>query len=334
MATWGEILEELGKTPTGRDFDGVRRKYLVAAHNYTGRNVILYATRFTQGDPGIPPQVLSIVDEDVQGLMEVTHNLTQPDLDLILHSPGGSIAAAEAVVSYLRSKFRHIRVVVPHLAMSAATMIACAADVIVLGKHSFLGPIDPQVSINTALGPRMVPAQAIVEQFAQAQKECSDPKKMPAWLPMLSQYGPDLLVQCEHASRLSLELVTDYLESYMLAEQKGSRRKAQRIAKWLSEHKNFMTHGRHISRGRLEEQGLVIEHLEADQKQQDLFLSIFHATTHTFNGSPCIKIIENQLGKSFIKQANVVPPPAAPHASPEAASGPKKSARKGRSAKK
>ena len=46
-------------------------------------------------------------------------------LDLILHTPGGSPAAAEAIVSYLRSKFHNdIRVIVPQISMSAGTMIA------------------------------------------------------------------------------------------------------------------------------------------------------------------------------------------------------------------
>ena len=85
------------------------------------------------------------------------------ELDLILHSPGGSPEAAEAVVSYLRSCFSHVRVIVPQLAMSAATMIACSADEVILGKHSFLGPIDPQLVLPTSLGVRMVPAQAVLD---------------------------------------------------------------------------------------------------------------------------------------------------------------------------
>jgi hypothetical protein len=141
--------------------------------------------------------------------MGVVHRLTGPDLDLIMHSPGGSAEAAEAFVAHLRSKFDHIRVIVLQLAMSAATMIACAADVIVLGKHSFLGPIDPQLMVGTPLGIRIVPAQAILEQFEQAKRECTDPAKMGAWLPMLGQYGPDLLVQCRDASEMSRRLVRD-----------------------------------------------------------------------------------------------------------------------------
>ena len=120
--------------------------------------------------------------------MEVSYGLESDDgLDLILHSPGGSPEAAEAIVSYLRSRFTNIRVIVPQLAMSAATMIACAANEIVLGKHSSLGPTDPQILIPTSLGIRAVPAQAVLDQFDRAQMECADPAKLSAWLPMLSQ---------------------------------------------------------------------------------------------------------------------------------------------------
>lgn len=94
----------------------------------------------------------SITNEDLSGLMEVVHGLTGPNLDLILHSPGGSPAAAEALVKYIRSKFDHVRVIVPQMAMSAATMISCSANSIVMGKHSFLGPIDPQFLLPTGVG--------------------------------------------------------------------------------------------------------------------------------------------------------------------------------------
>ena len=65
-------------------------------------------------------------------------------LDLVLHTPGDSPAAAEAIVNNLRAKFgKDIRVIVPQLAMSAGTMIACSAKQIIMGKQSSLGPIDP-----------------------------------------------------------------------------------------------------------------------------------------------------------------------------------------------
>ena len=139
----------------------------------------------------------SIYEEDILALMEVTSGMSGGNLDLILHSLGGSVEAAESIVSYLRSRFSHIRVIIPHLAMSAATLVACAANEIVMGKHSFLDPTDPQFALSTPLGVRSVPAQAILNQFDKAQRECSDPAKLSAWLPMLTQYGPDLLERSE-----------------------------------------------------------------------------------------------------------------------------------------
>jgi len=227
------------------------------------------------------------------------------ELDLILHSPGGSLTAAEALVTYLRSKFTHIRVIVPQLAMSAATMIACAGDCLLMGKHSFLGPIDPQVTVQTKLGQRMIPAQAILDQFEQAKRECEDPRKLGAWLPMLDQYGPDLWVVCPHASRLAEELVRSWLSAYMFRGEKNPAAKAGRIAKWLANHAHWKSHGRHIPRDALEKKGLKIEHLERDQVAQDLVLSVFHATTHTFAGTPAVKIIENPLGRAFVKHLAV-----------------------------
>ena len=243
--------------------------------------------------------------------MEVTSGLGGgSSLDLILHSPGGSPESAEAIVSYLRSRFSHIRVIVPNLAMSAATMISCAADVIVLGKHSFLGPTDPQIILPTPLGIRAVPAQAILSQFERAARETGDSSKLAAWLPMLSQYGPDLLVLSEESLELSRELVRNWVESYMLKDSLDSAVIAQEVSSWLADHQTFKSHGRHISRDELRSHGLLIEDLEADDKLQDLVLSVFHATTHTFSGTNATKIVENHIGRAFVKQ--VIPQPVPP----------------------
>jgi hypothetical protein len=317
MPTWGGILKELQETTEGGkrapDFDGVRRKYLVALHQHTGRNVILYATKWTSPELAVAPGIVSIVDEDMEGVMETVHGLGGDQLDLIIHSPGGSPEAVEALVIYLRSKFRHIRAVVPHAAMSAATMLCCSADRLLLGKHSFLGPIDPQFILNTPLGFQAVPAQAILDQFDRAREDCRDPANLPAWMPMLGQFGPGLLVQCENAMKLSKEMVQRWLEQYMFSGKDDAAARAQVVADWLSAHGTFYSHGRHIPRKELEDKGFEVEHLEADQQLQDLVLSVFHATMHTFSGTAGVKIVENQMGKAWVKMVNLVqatPPPA------------------------
>jgi hypothetical protein len=304
MPAWNELLLELQESAVARDgppdFDGIRRKYLASLHSHTRRNVILYASRFTSQDA--PGPAVSIVDEDMNGIMTVVHGLKGRTLDLVLHSPGGSLEAAESLVEYLRSKFSDIRVIVPQLAMSAATMIACSANSVLLGKHSFLGPIDPQILIPSPLGGlTYAPAQAILDQFDRAICECQDPKKLPAWVPMLQQYGPHLLVACENASALSEKLVADWLERWMFRRDTDKKAKAKKIAAWLANHRDFKSHGRHIPRWRLEHTGFRVERPEKDRKLQDAVLSVLHACTHTFAGTPAAKIIENHCGVAFIK---------------------------------
>ena len=312
MPTWSGILHELQntRTPSGQpDFDGVRRKYLASLHAHTGRSVILYATKWTQVATNVDPDTISINDEDLQGLMEVIHGLPDAPLDLIVHSPGGSAEATEMVVKYLRSKFPHIRAIVPQAAMSAATMLVCAADEIVMGKHSALGPIDPQFIIAGPFGRSSVPAQAILDQFDLAREECKDPAKLGAWLPMLSQYGPALLKQCENALALAEDLVAEWLAQWMFKGKADAVTKARSIAGQLRDHGTFKSHGRHITRDRAQAMGLVILPLEDDQVFQDLALSVFHATTHTFGATACVKIIENHLGKAFVKLQQAIQVP-------------------------
>jgi hypothetical protein len=315
MPSWGEIGRELSSlqsnppaqlAPETSPHDLLRRKYLAMMHGLTGRPIIVYATKWTLPGAAAPPDMLSIVPNDIHGFMEAVYGLTDRTLDLIIHSPGGSPEAAEAIVLYLRSKFDDIRVFVPHMAMSAATMIACAADQIVMGNHSFIGPIDPQFLLQTAFGARFVPAQAIIQQFEMAKSESADPAKLRAWLPMLSQYGPDLLATSLNASDLSKTLVAEWLTKYMFKADQDGGRKADEIASWLGDHSVFKTHGRPISLAVAKQHNLKIMELEADQVLQDAVLSIFHAVTYTFLGTGAVKIIENHLGKAYLQMVQMM----------------------------
>ena len=195
-------------------------------------------------------------------------------------------------------------------------MLACSANEIVMGTHSFIGPTDPQMIVPRRFGSQAVPAQAILEQFERAQKECrQDPKNLGSWAPILDQYGPALVVQCEHALQLSRQLVGEWLAQYMFAnepEEKGKTR-AEHIAGKLADFNYFRSHSRHISREQAREFGLRIHDLESDECFEDLVMSVFHATTHTFSATAAAKIVENHLGHAFVKLvAQVAVQPAAP----------------------
>lgn len=297
MPSWSEILTEITSTVdpnTGiADVDGVRRKYLQQLHGLTGRSTVLYATDWL--NTGGPATSINL--GDMQGLMEVFHQLPGPNLDLILHSPGGQAEATDRLVRYMRSKFSHVRVFIPMAAMSAATMWAMAADEIVMGKHSQLGPIDPQLTMPSNI---TVPAGALLDQFEQASEELvREPARLAAWLPILQQYPPGLLNICESASQLSVQLVAEWLETYMLKGKRNKRQTAENVAQWLGNDKVHLSHGRAIDRDQLRAKGVRVTPLEDDQALQDAVLSVHHATMHTLSG-PAIKLIENHLGRAFV----------------------------------
>lgn len=296
MPTWGEILREVQESANQRggqpDWDGIRRKYLASLHALTGRDTIIYYTDwFAKGGP-----VSSITLEDMQALMEVCRGLNGPSLDLVLHSPGGSAEATASLVRYLRRKFTDIRVFVPLAAMSAATMWALSGNRIVMGKHSQLGPIDPQVI--TPQG--QFPARAIIEQFERAKRECADPSVLGAWVPILQQYGAGLLELCEQAEELAKRLVREWLLEHMFAHHDEAAKLADRAAEFFADYKAHQSHSLGIDRDQARGEGLVIDDLEESQELQDAVLSVHHATMHTLAG-PAVKIVENHLGRAFVK---------------------------------
>ncbi len=282
MSTWGEQLRELNdlkKAAATRPprpgapslHDQLRRKYLKKLSDYTDRATVLYATCWLENIPVPNAEALSLTLGDQQGFMEAMSNITERKLDLILTSPGGSPEAAEAIMGYLRSRFDHIRAVVPVAAMSAATMMALACDEILMGTHSQLGPIDPQFTLMTPEGPRSSPGQAIIDQFELAKTECQDPRNIGAWLPLLRSLIPGLIAQCRHSRDRAEEFVAEQLGAHML---EGDHTKARLVAKWFANFSRFKSHGRPVTIRDAEQQGLKVTRLEDDQTLQDLVLSV------------------------------------------------------------
>lgn len=295
----------------------IRRDYLKRLSDYTGRNTIVYYSGWLQKTI----QGTEVNDSDKTGLMTVINGLNRSKgLDLILHTPGGMTAATESIVDYLHSMFGNdIRAIVPQLAMSAGTMIACSCKSILMGKQSNLGPIDPQ------LGP--FPAHGIVEEFHRAYdeikaaqlnaiKQSNNPEAiaeanatMAVWQPIIAKYTPALIGECEKNIDWSESMVKEWLARNMLSDLEPTEMDRVRtvIMKELADHKVSKTHGRHISMQKCIDLGLKIEKLEDDQTLQDLVLSVHHSCIHTLSGTPSIKIIENQNGIAFIQMTQVLP---------------------------
>ena len=278
--------------------DIVRRKYVDELSKYTKRDTVIYFSGYhIPRSIQISPAALMLNLQDIQGFMSSLNGLSGENLDLVLHSPGGSLEAADQIVQYLRLKYKHIRAIVPQNAMSAATMIACACDEIILGKHSAIGPIDPQMTLPGPNGIAMsVPAHMILKDFEQAKVEiASNPVLANLWVPKLSSIPVGFLNLCDQTIQLAKLKVEKWLSDYMFKGEDGS--KAKIIADYLGNFDEHKTHGRPIGYEVALHQGLKVKKLESDSTLQELVLSIFHSTIVTFESTICIKIIENHLGK-------------------------------------
>ncbi|MCK4255626.1 S49 family peptidase [candidate division WOR-3 bacterium] len=296
MPNWHNILHEISRA--GSTHDIIRRKYLKKLQKVTMRNVIIYYSGWLQ-KPDAPN--IHVNDADKNGFMTVIHGLNRSKgLDLLLHTPGGETSAMESIVDYLHSMFgTNIRAIIPQLAMSAGTMIACACKEIIMGKQSSLGPIDPQF--------RGIPAHGVVEEFKRAYLEiCSDPKKAAVWQPIIAKYTPTLIGECEKAIDWSNEMVKEWLLSGMLATKKDAENLIENIIEELGNLALLKSHARHLSVEKCKEIGLNIIPLEDDPKLQEAVLSVHHACIHTLGATNAIKIIENHNGIAFIQSVQQI----------------------------
>lgn len=263
-------------------------------HEKTGRNVIAYYSGGLQ-----KPRIgnADICDDDKNGLMATIHNLDRSKgLDLILHTPGGDIAATESIVDYLRRMFgSDIRAVIPQIAMSAGTMIACSCKEIIMGKQSNIGPIDPQFG--------GIPAHGVLAEFKRALKEVSDdPKTIPIWQTMVAKYHPTFIGECQNAIDWSTEIVSSWLETNMFTGEADAKQRAAKVVEQLGSHEDTKTHARHIHIDEAKSFGLNIKSLESDFEDdfQDTVLTVHHSYMHTFSNSVCIRIVENHLGNAVV----------------------------------
>lgn len=276
----------------------MRKERLQKLYQITHRNIICYISAWLQNPHNNPG--CQINDNDMSGLMNAVSGIEnrKQGLDIILHTPGGVVTATESIVNYLRKMFNmDIRVIVPHMAMSAGTMIACASREIVMGKQSSLGPIDPQY--------HNVPAQGVLKEFERAIKETmQSPNKSLIWKEIIQQYRPTFVGECENVVKMSYDLVEGWLTDCMFKNAKHKEEKIKKILNELASHDASKVHDRHYDFVKCKELGLKVTPLEKDPALQDGVLSLYHCYSLSIYRMPnVLKFIENQNGQVLITSA-------------------------------
>ena len=305
MPNWNEILHEQKQFAKRHEnailatSDTIRRKYLQKLFKYTKRNTICYYSGWLSKPFN---QEMSIVDEDKNGLMMAIHEMDRElGLDLILHTPGGSLAASQSLIDYLHRMFgNNIRAIVPQISMSAGTIISCSCKSIVMGKQSNLGPIDPQINGTSAY--------SILDEFQRAYDEMKvDQARALVWHPILSKYSIGFFKSVEDTVKLANDFVQNQLVGCMFEGDEGAVEKARHITEKLSAIDTHRQHDKHIHIDECKELGLKIDDLEDDNELQDLVLTVHHCFMHTLMNTASYKIIENHKGVALVKQYKSTP---------------------------
>jgi len=291
MPTWDEILKEVDALNPLK----VLEDYISALSEKTGNTTICYMSAFSIIKPPVPSPYHSIIDQDIQGFMTCSKDINKNALDLILHTPGGDYEATKRIINYLHETYKHIRVFIPHMAMSGGTLLACGANEIFMGPYSSLGPTDPQVFLVKDY----VPVNAIIKEFERAFKEVSqDPKKALLWNERLKQIPFGRISAAEIMRDNTLKYLKDLLKIRNCSNK--SEKQIDKIAEFLNDPSEHSSHGKAVSLKEAIDIKLNVKDLRKDKKLEDAVLSIYHSAIILFEKTSAQKIIVNNKNRRYI----------------------------------
>ena len=201
------MLSALQPVIRQRMLDAMRmRKIAQLERQRSSRVILLVHRQETMKLLGFP--VMRYIDiNDSEEVLRAIH-MTDADvpLDIVLHTPGGLVLAALQIARAIRGHKAKVSVFVPHYAMSGGTLIALAADEIVMSPHAVLGPIDPQLEQS--------PAASVIKVVEEKPIAEIDDKTL-----ILADVGRKAITQVKDAARrlLARRLAVEQAET--LAEK-------------------------------------------------------------------------------------------------------------------
>lgn len=295
-----------------------RIKLIRAIQHIRKRPLVVYSTNIESSGPGIPA---FIHPQDIIPLSEVLDSVKGDSLDFMLETPGGLSEVTVDIVNLLRPRFKSVAFIVPHMAMSAGTILVMSGDEILMDHRSSLGAIDPQF-----MGPdgRPQPAQAILAgiEMIKENADKNNGNLHPVYIPILRNVDPGRLQSAHNASKLSRSLVSDWLVKYKFRdwttkETSGSpvsehdrEERASEIAARLCDHQNWLSHSRPIKLAELEDMKLKIVDYSKDAPLQEAIWTLWVHLHHTMTSSNIFKIYESEA-LEFYKLATVQNQPPA-----------------------
>ena len=161
----------------------------------------------------------SIEHDDAMRFRDLLHRVANnQNIELLLHTAGGDIDAAEKLVLMIREKVGEssFRIVVPHLAKSAGTLMVLGADTVLMSDTSELGPIDPQVLIpHDNTGMMRIPAQSYLDAYDEHARYLETHPNDVATRIMFEKLDPSIRQVCLAAKQRSRSLAETLLRRGM-----------------------------------------------------------------------------------------------------------------------
>ena len=324
MPNFAELIEEKQTAPE-QQIAKIQRLIGEIEQLFTHRPLIVYAADINKTHPDVPNLIYPLDKTMFADLLDSVG--TSESIDVLLQSPGGYADATEQLVNMLRERFQSVNFYVPHTAKSAATMMVCSGDSLFMDHRSELGPIDPQMRIPKAGGVFInVPAQAYLDGFDQVRQLMDKEGKLSAaYVPILNQVDVAILQMCLNAIEHSKILVKTWLENYMFAGQPDAEQRAITTANKLSDHRDFLSHGRPLGIRRAQELGLIVGDLKDTPELQARIWELYCRIELLFDGTPWVKVFASKnymVGKLVPRVEIPVRQPAPPGTSPQPPSEP------------
>jgi ClpP class serine protease len=149
-----------------RMLDAMRtRKIAQLERQRSSRVILLVHRQETMRLLGFPLVRYIDINDSEEVLRAIQMTDEEVPLDIVLHTPGGVVLAALQIARAIHEHKAKVTVFVPHYAMSGGTLIALAADEIIMSKHAVLGPIDPQIGQSPAASLVRVVEQKPIERI-------------------------------------------------------------------------------------------------------------------------------------------------------------------------
>lgn len=225
------MLTFLWPTLNQRRIDALRLSLMNSLERKHGSRVItLIHRQESVSFLGIPVARYINIEDSEQVLRAIRLTPEGMPIDLILHTPGGLVLAAEQIAMALKRHTGRVRVFVPHYAMSGGTLLALAADEIIMDENAVLGPVDPQLG--------NYPAASVLRVLREKKRDEIDDETL-----ILADVAEKAIAQVEAAV-------------YDIIQDKLPEEKAREVARTLTEGR--WTHDYPITPERLRELGLPV----------------------------------------------------------------------------